>query len=199
MAWLELAPSGFYHVAFRYGGRKLKRSLETDNPQLAEKALARVDENLRLVEQGRLDVPDGADLSEFVLYDGKLTFAKSNGSWSLPTTLGGASNGPSASSFDSLHPLVESKSLGAVLDEYYPEPDKRTFISETLRVARIHVTHLKRILGAETPISLLNRESLQDYVKRIAVALHFSLYSADDAGSARRDWWQLVVVPWRAD
>ena len=33
MAWLELAPSGVYKIAFRFGRRKLKRSVDTDNPQ----------------------------------------------------------------------------------------------------------------------------------------------------------------------
>jgi hypothetical protein len=57
MAWLDLPPSGTYQIAFRFAGRKFKRSLDTTNPQLAEKARLRLVDNVRLVEQGRLDIP----------------------------------------------------------------------------------------------------------------------------------------------
>ena len=70
MAWLGLPPSGTYQIAFRFAGRKFKRSLDTTNPQLAEKSRLRLEENLRLVEQGRLDIPDGVDVAEYLLYDG---------------------------------------------------------------------------------------------------------------------------------
>lgn len=54
MAWLELAPSGVYKIVLRIEGRKLKRSLDTDNPRLAEKSRIRIEENLRLVEDERI-------------------------------------------------------------------------------------------------------------------------------------------------
>lgn len=44
MAWLDLPPSGVFQVGFRYAGRKWKRSLDTTNPQLAERARLRVEE-----------------------------------------------------------------------------------------------------------------------------------------------------------
>lgn len=74
MAFLYLAPSGKYHVGFRYAGRQWKQSLNTANPQLAERARLRLEENLRLVEEGRLDMPPGVNVAEFLLYDGKLMF-----------------------------------------------------------------------------------------------------------------------------
>jgi hypothetical protein len=70
MAWLDLPPSGVHQIGFRYAGRKFKRSLETTNPQLAEKAQLRFEDNLRLVEQGRVDIPQGVDVAEYLLYDG---------------------------------------------------------------------------------------------------------------------------------
>jgi hypothetical protein len=72
MAWIDLPPSGTFQIAFRFAGRKLKRSLDTTNPQLAEKARLRLEDNLRLVEQGRLDIPEGVDVAAYLLYDGKL-------------------------------------------------------------------------------------------------------------------------------
>ena len=40
--------------------------------QDAEACLVRLEENLRLVERGRITIPDGADLGLFLLSDGKL-------------------------------------------------------------------------------------------------------------------------------
>jgi hypothetical protein len=62
MAWLEQR-SGLYRVAFRHGGRKLHYSVSSDNQKEAKACMARLEENLRLVERGRLEVPAGADLT----------------------------------------------------------------------------------------------------------------------------------------
>ena len=68
MAWLELAPSGVYQIAFRYYGRKIKKSTRTRDGRTARAWLHRVDENMRLVESGRLVVPEDADLGTAVKY-----------------------------------------------------------------------------------------------------------------------------------
>jgi len=60
------------HVVFRFGGRRFSRSLKTSVRRQAEGALARLIENLSLVERGRLIVPMGADVPTFLLSDGKL-------------------------------------------------------------------------------------------------------------------------------
>ena len=72
MAWLELAPSGVYQIAFRYGGEKYKKSTRTRDVRTASARLHRVDENIRLVESGRLVIPERADLSTYLLSDGEL-------------------------------------------------------------------------------------------------------------------------------
>src|SRR5947209_700028 len=64
MAWLEQHPtSGIYRITLRYGGRKINRSLKTCDFKDAEAALHRVEENIRLLERGRLILPDDADLA----------------------------------------------------------------------------------------------------------------------------------------
>jgi integrase len=70
MAWLELARSGVYHVCLRVGKQRFCRSLKTGDEQEADFALARVEENLRLIERARLQVPDDADFMSFLLSDG---------------------------------------------------------------------------------------------------------------------------------
>src|SRR4051794_32757818 len=73
MAWKELERSGVYHVGLRLGGRKFTRSLNTNDEAEADSAVACIEENLRLIERGRLEIPKGADLMSFLLSNGKVS------------------------------------------------------------------------------------------------------------------------------
>ncbi len=57
MAWLEREPSGHFHIRFRLGERKFKRSLKTKIESEAETRRIRLEETIRLVESGRLTTP----------------------------------------------------------------------------------------------------------------------------------------------
>lgn len=70
MATLEKR-SGSYRVIFYFGGRRIARSLKTDNAREALASMARLDDNLRRVELGLLDGPESVDLATFLLSDGK--------------------------------------------------------------------------------------------------------------------------------
>ena len=61
-----------YRVIFRLGGQKHHVGVKATDPKDADACRVRLEENLRLVERGRLTVPDGADLGLFLLSDGKL-------------------------------------------------------------------------------------------------------------------------------
>lgn len=52
MAWLEQEASGNFHIAFRLGSKKFKRSLRTKDEREAEARRLRLEENYRLVESG---------------------------------------------------------------------------------------------------------------------------------------------------
>jgi hypothetical protein len=60
-----------YRIVSRYGGRSFQHPLKTDDPDDAGSCLARLEENLRHLERGRLTLPAGADLPTFLLSDGK--------------------------------------------------------------------------------------------------------------------------------
>lgn len=62
MAWLEQKPSGTFHLVFRIGEQKFRRSLKTKDKKEASSRRNRVEENLRLVEAGRLDIPESVDV-----------------------------------------------------------------------------------------------------------------------------------------
>jgi hypothetical protein len=72
MAWLEVKSSGIYYIGFRVGDEKFKKSLKTKNEKDAEARRNRVEENIRLVESGRLTIPVNSDIAVFLLSDGKL-------------------------------------------------------------------------------------------------------------------------------
>lgn len=70
MAFIEKR-GGKFRLIFRYGGKRFRRSLLTDNERAARSSLARVEDNLRRVELGLLEIPDGADISAFLVSDGR--------------------------------------------------------------------------------------------------------------------------------
>ena len=71
MASLEQRGNRF-RVIFRLGGEKHRVSVNSPDKKDAEACLVRLEENLRLVERGRLTIPDGADVGLFLLSDGRL-------------------------------------------------------------------------------------------------------------------------------
>jgi hypothetical protein len=45
MPWLESDPSGSFHIAFRFLGRRYRRTLKTSDRREAERLVARVEDN----------------------------------------------------------------------------------------------------------------------------------------------------------
>jgi len=71
MAWLERRGNQF-HLGVRIGDRKVKPSLQNNNADEAQQIVSRIERRLKLIEQGDLSLPAGADLVTFLLSDGKL-------------------------------------------------------------------------------------------------------------------------------
>lgn len=72
MAWLEEDPKyGTFKVAFRFNGKRYKRPLDTRDRKEADRVTARLEENIKLVERGRLELRHDVDLPTFLLSDGK--------------------------------------------------------------------------------------------------------------------------------
>jgi hypothetical protein len=72
MGWVEQRGNKF-RLSFRYGGKLYRHYLGVDNQKQADESLSLVERNLRLLEEGILDLPRGADLSLFLLSGGRLT------------------------------------------------------------------------------------------------------------------------------
>jgi hypothetical protein len=71
MAWNERDTSGMYFVCFRFDGKRFKRSLKTNEKRQADNLVGCLEENLRLLERGRLELPPDSDLVAFLLSDGR--------------------------------------------------------------------------------------------------------------------------------
>ncbi len=136
MAWLEKR-SDRYRINYRMGGVKQQVSLKTEDEREARASLHRFEENLRLLERGRLELPAGADLGVFLLSDGKLNH----------------------------RPVVEKPlTLKEMLDHYVEKHPEGAKEASTRYTEGIHIDHLARIIGAATPARTINADALQAYV-----------------------------------
>ena len=136
MASLQKDPSGNYHITFRFGGTRFKRSLKTKNERRAVAASVRLQENIRLVESGRMELPQTVDIPTFLLSDGKL-------------------NGK---------PTTTTLRIGNLYSTYTEAIPEGALEPTTLKTVGLHTRHLTRILGARKPFHSLTVSELQRYV-----------------------------------
>lgn len=139
MASLELRGQK-YRIVFRYNGRKFQHPLKTLDVQEAKACLIRLEENLRLLERGRLQLPLDADLPTFLLSDGRVAMKPQQNIPTVVVTLGELSR-----RYLTLH------SNGAM------EPN-------SLETVEMHLRHFRRSLGEEFAVARLRQEDLQLHV-----------------------------------
>ena len=137
MAWLEL-DGEYFHVAFRFGNQRFKRSLRTKERKDAETHLARLEENIRLVERGRLVIPEGANAATFLLSDGKLN------------------QKPRVS---------KAVTLTDVCDKFFQAVPSGAIEENSLYTMKIHVEHFMRFFGQRLPFDQLSVYDLQRYIE----------------------------------
>ncbi len=136
MASLELRANR-YRVAFRLGGQKHHVTVKTADRKEAEACLGRLEENLRLVERGRLTIPDGADVGLFLLSDGRL---------------------------EQRVKAVKVMTVGELVATYRATFTAGVKEKNTALTERIHLGHAERILGGQTPVTQVTSAALQGYV-----------------------------------
>ena len=71
MASLEQR-TDYFNVVFYFRGKKCTRSLRTKDKKEANTRRVRLEETIRLVESGRLVIPEEADAVTFLLSDGHI-------------------------------------------------------------------------------------------------------------------------------
>ena len=140
MAWLERKANRQFHIGFRFAGQKFKKSLGTCERRTADARLLRVEENIRLVETGRLAIPDDVDVGTFLLSDGQL-----NGS---------------------ARRQVRQLSFKQARQNFLDSIPDGSLEKSTLAGMQTHLDHLQRVLGANTTLRALSLEDLQHYVEK---------------------------------
>jgi hypothetical protein len=139
-----------YHVRFRYGGASYKRSLKTADKGTAEAALARVEELVRLLEAGRVQMPEGADPGVWIVSDDKV--ARKVAPEKKETK---PEERKVVTPKDQFDVYVENPPLG-----HYEENSAET--------EELHRSHLLRILGESAEVATMRACDLQRYVTRRA-------------------------------
>lgn len=139
MAWLQEDPSGNYHISFRFGGRKFKRSLRTSRAKEARSRLDRLEENMRLVEAGRIELSADADIPTFLLSDGKL-------------------NGKLV--------FIQPLTIKELFDNFFASLPDGNLEESTLNGMHVHERHLVGAFGLRFPVQKLTLDHLQDYVSK---------------------------------
>ncbi len=135
MAWLEKRGECF-HVCFRLGERKFKRSLKTTRQREADVVVARVERRLKLIDDGDVAIPDGADLATFVVSDGKVD---------RPV-------------------VVQAMTLRELLASYESSLKVGSLESNTIDTIKLHLKHIVRIVGSKLRADRLTFGDLQNYV-----------------------------------
>ena len=148
MAWIEYTKGktkgkrkGSWRISFRLGDQRFNRSLKTDNKQEAEARQARVEENIRFVENGRLQIPDGADVAAFLLSDEKLA--------------------------RKVQPTVSS-TLSQLFSQFFDALPDKSLEDSTLSGMNRHWRHLERLPEKKLIVRRLTLDDLQTYVSKRA-------------------------------
>lgn len=144
MASLEQRGNGF-RIIFRLGGRKHHVRVKVTNQKDADACRVRLEENLRLVERGRLAIPDGADVGLFLLSDGRL---------------------------GQKIRIERPVRLDEMFDLYRTEFTAGAKEAITRKMEDVHLKHLARLIGGKSPVAAMNALTVQQFVDRRSQELH---------------------------
>jgi hypothetical protein len=147
MAWLEKRGEQF-RIVFRFRGDRLSVNLKATVRKGAKACLARFEDNLRLVERGRLTVPPDmakADFGLFLLSDGRLE---------KPVE------------------LVQPVTLAEMFTDYKTHFTAGAKEAITRKMEDIHMKHVARILGGDTPHAKVTAGTVQRFVDVRSRELH---------------------------
>lgn len=139
MASLERRADRF-RVVFRYAGRKFQHPLGTGEEREALSCLHRLEENLRLLERGRLELPPDADLALFLLSDGKMS-------------------GPP-------QPAQAPLTLEELAKKYAEVHSNGALEANSLETIAMHLRHFRRTLGDGFLVARLRQDDLQGHLNR---------------------------------
>lgn len=142
MASLRQTSGGTYFIAFRFDGQRFERSLGTVDPEEAQQKRGVVERTIGLLKDGVLSLPN---------------HCAPDGLWQFVRSGGRVSELPSVRS---------TRTVDVACREYIESFPDGTKEHSTLSTEKIHLKHLKRLVGRTTPVDTLTSGDIQDYVRR---------------------------------
>jgi len=140
VASLQLDPlSGRFRIRFSFGEQEYKRSLKTQVESVARATLGRVEETIRLMEQGRIEIPANVDIGKFILSDGKR-----HGKIVVQRVL----------------------NLNDVIARYQEALPNGAKEANTITTEKLHCKHFRRILTEQIAMQALGTADLQRYAEK---------------------------------
>lgn len=130
-----------FRLIFYFAGQRYSGALRTAERREAEAIAGSVNRTLMLLEQGLLEVPEGADLVSFVLSSGKLA------------------EKPKA-------PTI--RTLAELRDRYLQAHAIGAMEQNSLDTVKMHLRHVVKTLGADFAIQALDLTHLQEHIERRA-------------------------------
>ncbi|MCB0327918.1 MAG: tyrosine-type recombinase/integrase [Bdellovibrionales bacterium] len=122
---------------FRYSGRQFRRSTETADQKEATLTKYRIEETLRLLKQGRVELPEDADPGVWIFSAGKIKEKQSVSK-------------------------ANDKTFGKICDSYLEDQVDKAITTQNSE--EIHVRHLKRYFSDSVYLPSLTLDQLQKYV-----------------------------------
>jgi integrase len=147
MAWPEFdEKSGYYRICFRYAGKRVKRSktLKITDEGKAHARCAAIEETIRLLDSGRIRVPDGVDPFDFIISGGRLTEAPKVAVRATPTIM----------------------TLADLFHAYVEEAQTVEGKESTRNTVGYHIDHLSdaKLLGGSRVVAEITENDIQGYV-----------------------------------
>ncbi len=136
MAWLQQLPSGKFRISFRFGGRKYKRSLGTSDRRQAKSRKVRLEDTIRLVENGMAEIPAGGDVATFLMTEGKKVGKT----------------------------LIKDCRLGDLIDKFFDGLREGSLEENSIKTMKTHCKQLNRLLGSRTYTSAISMLTLQGFI-----------------------------------
>lgn len=147
MASLQKEPTGVFHIVFRYDGKRFKRSLETKTQSIALARLEEIESAIRLIQEGRILVPENVATDAFILAAGRIDAIK-----------------PPRNTKASIEVGPKGLTLKRLFEEFFGSLPDDNLESNTLNTMHTHKGHFLRLLKPNFVMGDLNGHDLQKYV-----------------------------------